>query len=158
MLPAASRRRSQFLPRYRRSVPQRDDSPGIRIAWPCSARKSIIVSGASGPARMLVNMPLKLRALRRMDLRIAAAAVIALLGVASAHAGGVMTSDCLYDHSGGYGHGAGAWSCVRTWHDGQANPYVIRVPNPQPDQETAQAAERERLWQGGGHPGLPRAP
>jgi hypothetical protein len=103
-------------------------------------------------ARMLVNMALKLRALRRMDLRIVAAAAIALIGAVSAKAGGVMTNDCLYDHSGGYGHGAGSWSCVRTWHDGQTNPYVIRVPQPQSDGETTQAAERERLWKARCHP------
>src|SRR5580658_816821 len=134
MLRAASRRRSRFSP----AIPPFRSTTG-RLAWHphCLALvgKGIeyCVRHAPDQARVLVNMPLKLRALRRMDLRIAAAAVIALLGVASARAGGVMTSDCLYDHSGGYGHGAGAWSCVRTWHDGQANPYVIRVPKPQPD-------------------------
>ena len=81
-----------------------------------------------------------------------AAAALALLGIASAQAGGVMTTDCVYDHNGGYGHGTGARSCVRIWRDGPVNPYVIQVPQPQSKEEIAQAAEHERLWRARCHP------
>jgi hypothetical protein len=92
------------------------------------------------------------RALRRTDLRIAAATALALLGTAAAQAGGVMTTDCVYDLSGGYRHGSGGVSCVRVWRDGQANPYVIQVPQAQSDEDKTLAAEHERLWKARCHP------
>jgi len=72
------------------------------------------------------------------------AAVLALIGAASAQTSGVVTTDCLYGHNGGYRHGVGGVSCVQIWHDGLVNPYVIHVPKS--DEETARAAEHERLW------------
>lgn len=91
-------------------------------------------------------MALGSHAFRRTNLTIAAAAALALLGTTAALAGGVTTTDCIYNHDGGYRHGAGGVSCVQIWRDGLVNPYVIQVPQARSDEETARAAEHERLW------------
>jgi hypothetical protein len=105
---------------------------------------------------------------------VAIVAAAAALHVSSAQAGSVTTTNCMhgfgYARSFGYGHsysggygsgyfggnssgygsgsgsGYGDGSCVET-RGPLVNPYVIRVPQPQTEQETTETATRERLWQ-----------
>ena len=91
-------------------------------------------------------MALGSRALRRTGMKIAAVTALALIGTASAQAGGVTTTDCVYDLSGGWRHGAGGVSCVQVWRDGQVNGHVIQVPQAQSDEDKTRADEHDRLW------------
>ena len=61
-----------------------------------------------------------------------------LTAAPSAQAGGIAVDDCIV--------GRGGISCVHTWHYGSSNPYIIKVPQPQTDEEIADAKERDKLW------------
>jgi hypothetical protein len=123
---------------------------------------------------MLANMSRELcpDTLRRTAACVATLAAIAMLPVSPAQAGGVYTTDCLHGFGYGYGYGYsrsygsgsssgygggssggyGSGSCVEIRRDGLVNPYVIRVPQPQTEQDKAETAARERLWLARCHP------
>jgi hypothetical protein len=74
-------------------------------------------------------------------------ATVTLLALTPARAGGVETSDCVF----GYGRGAGGNSCTRIWHE-LGNPYIRGIPQPTGEEDVAEAAARDRLWQARCHP------
>jgi hypothetical protein len=78
---------------------------------------------------MLCNLSVRMRGL-------AAGAVAALLWLPAAHADDMMTETCV-------GTG-GSYACFHT--NGESDPYVRHVPPPASDKESAESAERDRLW------------
>jgi hypothetical protein len=91
---------------------------------------------------------------RRTAAGAAILAATTALPLSSAQAGGVSMTNCFggfgygysYGYGGGSGGGYGSGSCVETWHK-LVNPYVIQVPAPQSEQDVAETASRERLWE-----------
>ena len=120
-----------------------------------------------------------LKVFRRAAASTVILAATAVIHGSPAQAGSVYTSDCLhgfgYAHGFGYsrsynnGYGSGYFggsssgygsgsssgysdgSCVETRRE-LVNPHLIRVPQPQTEQEMADTATRERLWQARCHP------